>query len=77
MATLTKKTTVYFDPDVHKVLKKKAKSTNQSISEMLDCYIRYEISQDESDLKIFAERDAEPTVPFEDVVKKLKKNGKI
>ena len=40
MPTLNKRVTVYFDPDIHKVLKIKAAETSKSISEIVDDAIR-------------------------------------
>jgi len=77
MATLTKKATIYFDPDIHRVLKIKAASINKSVSEIIDIAIRQELAQDQEDLNIFDERSHEPTISFEEILKELKVNGKI
>jgi hypothetical protein len=77
MAKLNKRVTVYFDPDIHKVLKIKAAETSKSISEIVDDAIRQELAEDEEDLKIFRERSNEPSISFEKVLANLKKNGKI
>jgi len=77
MAILTKRATIYFDPDIHRVLKIKAASTNKSISEIVDTAIRQELSQDEEDLHIFEERVHEPSISFEEILKELKVDGKI
>ena len=77
MTTLTKRATIYFDPDIHRVLKIKAASTNKSISEIVDSAIRQELAGDEEDLKVFEERAHEPTISFEVVLKELKLDGKI
>jgi len=77
MATLSKRTTIYFDPDIHRVLKIKAASTNKSISEIVDTAIRRELTQDEKDLRIFEDRIHEPSISFEEILKELKVDGKI
>ena len=77
MATLSKRATVYFDPEIHKALKIKAASTSKSISEIIDTVIRFELYEDEEDLRAFEERKNEPSMAFEDVLKELKSNGKI
>jgi len=77
MAILSKRATIYFDPDVHRVLKIKAASTNKSISEIVDTAIRQELTQDEEDLRILEERVHEPSYSFEEVLKELKADGKI
>lgn len=77
MATLTKRATIYFDPEIHRVLKVKAASINKSVSEIIDTAIRQELAQDQEDLNIFEERFHEPTISFEEILKELKANGKI
>ena len=77
MATLNKRATVYFDPEIHRALKIKAATTSQSISEIIDAAIRFELYEDEEDLRLFEERKNEPSMAFEDVLKALKRNGKI
>jgi hypothetical protein len=77
MSVLNKRATIYFDPDIHRVLKIKAATTSRSISELIDIAIRYELAEDEEDIRTFEERKNEPTISFETVLKDLKKNGKI
>jgi len=77
MAVLNKRATIYFDPDIHRVLKIKAASSSKSISELIDMAIRHELAEDEEDIRAFTERDAESTISFESVLKDLKSNGKI
>ncbi len=77
MAALNKRATVYFDPEIHRALKIKAATTSQSISEIIDAAIRFELYEDEEDLRTFEERKNEPSRAFEDVLKDLKRNGKI
>jgi len=77
MATLNKRATVYFDPEIHRALKIKAATTSQSISEIIDAVIRLELHEDEEDLRTFEERKNEPSMSYEDVLKDLKRNGKI
>ncbi len=77
MSPLNKRATIYFDPDIHKVLKIKAAETSRSISEIVDDAIRQELAEDENDLRIFKERAHEPSISFEKVLANLKKNGKI
>ena len=77
MSGLNKRTTIYFDPEIHRVLKLKAVTTSKSISEIVDDAVRHELSEDEEDIRAFEERADEPTVSFEKVLKDLKNNGKI
>ena len=77
MAVLNKRATVYFDEDIHKALKIKAAETSRSISDLIDEALRFELAEDEEDLRVFRVRAAEESVPFEKVLKDLKASGKI
>jgi hypothetical protein len=77
MPILSKRATVYFDPEIHKVLKIKAADTSTSISDIIDKAIRHELLQDQEDLNAFRERVSEPTISYEKLVANLKKDGKI
>jgi len=77
MSILNKRSTIYFDPSIHRALKIKAAETSRSISELIDDAVRRELAEDEEDLRAFEERAAEKTVSFEKVLKDLKANGKI
>ncbi len=73
----TKRSTVYFDPAIHKVLKLKALETGRSISDIVNEALRHELAQDKEDLDVFTQRAKEPTISYEALLKKLKANRKI
>jgi len=75
--SLTKRATVYFDPDIHKTLKVRAAETSSSISDIIDNLLRNEFLADQEDLKVYRERLSEPTISYESLISDLKKNGKI
>ena len=77
MAVLTKRATIYFDPLIHKTLKMKSVEVSKSLSEIINEIIKRELLEDEADLKSFADRVSEPTVTYESMLKKLKRDGKI
>jgi len=77
MATLSKRATVYLDPQLHKVLKLRAAETSVSISQIIDEALRKELAEDEEDLKVFKDRAKEPTISYEKVLVQLKRDGKI
>ena len=77
MSELTKRATIYLDPDLHKALRIKAAETECSISDLVNDAVKYALIEDSIDLKTIKERKSEPSFRFEDVLKKLKKNGKI
>ena len=77
MATQAKRATIYFDPDLHKALKLKAVETSRSITELINEAVREALSEDAEDLAAFDQRLNEPLVSYEQMIKKLKKNGSI
>lgn len=72
-----KRATIYFDPDLFKALRIKAAATEDSISGLVNEAVRRNLLEDSLDLKAFEERVNEPLIKFEDVVKKLQKDGKL
>jgi len=77
MKTSTKRTTIYLDSDLHHALRIKAAETENSMSELVQEAIKFSLAEDSVDLAAFNERKKERSLPFEDVVKKLRKNGRI
>jgi len=77
MSNLSKRSTVYFDPVIHQALKVKAASTQKSLSEFVDEAVRLLMLEDQEDLEAFSERASEPVISYEDLLKDLKKHGKI
>jgi len=77
MSTLTKRSTVYFDPTIHSILKIKALESSRSISDLVNEAIRHELSEDAEDLEAFEQRSFESSISFEELVKGLKADGKI
>ena len=72
-----KRATIYFDPDLHRALRMKAAATDSSISDIVNQAVRYAMAEDAEDLEAFHVRETEELVSFEDVLKDLKKSGKI
>lgn len=77
MRTNTKRTTVYLDSDLHHALRIKAAETEYSMSELVQEAIKLSLAEDSIDLAAFNERKKERSLPFENVVKKLRKDGRI
>lgn len=77
MIKLAKRSTVYLDPDLHRVLKLKAAETSRSVSDLVNESVRHELMQDQTDLQAFEDRRNEPTISYERLLKELKKDGKI
>ena len=77
MSTLTKRTTIYFNPLIHSIIKVKALESSRSISDLVNEAIINEFSEDAEDLEAFEQRASEPSISFEELVKGLKADGKI
>ena len=72
-----RRATVYLDPEIHRALKLKAASTDQSMSEMVNDAVRLALAEDAEDLEAFDDRVSEPDVDFDSFVKALRRSGKI
>ena len=77
MTTPSKRATVYFDPIIHKALKLKSIETSKSISELVNKAVKEALAEDAEDLSAVEERADEPLISFSEMVKRLKKDGRI
>ncbi len=77
MAIATKRATVYLDPELHKALRLKAVETSQSVSELVNKAVREALAEDAEDLAAFEERGGERLISYDEMVKKLRKDGRI
>ncbi len=77
MSAQTKRATVYFDPDLHKALRLKALETSRSLSQLVNEAVRETLSEDAEDLAAFDERAHESLVSYDEMVKRLKRDGRI
>ncbi len=72
-----KRATIYLDPALHKALRVKAAHTDRSVSELVNAAVRHTLAEDVQDLAVFDARAKEPTLRFEDVLKDLRRRGKL
>ena len=72
-----KRATVYFDPALHRALRLKAAETDCSVSDLVNDAVRQALAEDADDFAAFEAREGEADYLFEDVVKDLKRRGKI
>ncbi|MBC7170195.1 CopG family transcriptional regulator [Candidatus Bipolaricaulota bacterium] len=73
----TRRTTLYLDPDVHRALRMKAAVSDRSLSDLVNDAVRAALAEDAADLAAFEERASEPDLAFEDVLRDLKRRGKL
>jgi hypothetical protein len=77
MATTAKRATIYLDPVLHKALKLKSVETSRSISDLVNSAIRESLVEDAEDLAAFDERANEALISYDEMIKRLKKDGRI
>ena len=77
MSDLQKRTTIYFDPTIHRALRIKSAELDRSVSDLVNEAVRFSFAEDAEDLAAFEERAHEPNLPFEEIVKDLKERGEI
>jgi plasmid stability protein len=72
-----KRATVYFDSTLHKALRLKAAQTDHSVSDLVNAAVRRSLAEDADDLAAFDARAKEPNLDFENMLKDLKRRGKL
>ena len=77
MATPVKRATIYLDPDLHKALRLKAVETSRSVSELVNDAVREALAEDAEDIAAFEERVREPLISYDEMVKRLRRDGRI
>jgi Arc/MetJ-type ribon-helix-helix transcriptional regulator len=77
MAIQAKRATVYLNPELHKALRLKAVETSRSVSDLVNYAVREALAEDAEDIAAFEERAREPLIAYDEMVKKLKRDGRI
>jgi plasmid stability protein len=77
METITKRTTVYLDQELHQALRLKAAVTDRSMSDLINEMIRERLAEDAEDLKAFRDRADEPVISYESLLQELQTHGKL
>jgi hypothetical protein len=73
----TKRTTIYLESDLHKALRLKAVTLSRSVSELVNQAVRESLAEDAEDIAAFEQRVKEPLISYDEMVKRLKKDGRI
>jgi len=74
---MNKRTTIYFEPELHKALRMKAANTERSVSDLVNYAVRQALREDQQDLAAVEKRADEPTITYEALLEDLKAHGKI
>ncbi len=77
MKKQSKRATVYFDSQLHRVLRLKAVETHRSVSAIINEAVRQSLAEDAEDLAAFESRASEPNLVFEKVLQDMKQRGQI
>jgi hypothetical protein len=77
MKNPNKRVTVYLKPEFHRALRIKSAETEYSVSDLVNSAVKHALLEDAADLEAFEKRSGEKRLAFEDVVKALKRDGKI
>jgi hypothetical protein len=77
MSDAATRSTIYFEPELHRALRLKAAHTRRSISDLVNNAVRQALQEDQEDLAAFEERVKEPLISYEQLLDDLKKHGKI
>lgn len=74
---MNKRSTIYFDPELHRALRLKAAAMDSSVSDVVNDALRRALAEDADDLEAFEKRRREASLDFEDVVRSMKRRGKL
>jgi plasmid stability protein len=77
MSSPSKRSTVYFEPEVHQALRLKAALTHRSVSDLVNEAVRNVLQEDQEDLEACETRISEPTITYEELLNDLKAHGKL
>ena len=77
MSDKSMRTTIYFDPVLHRAIRLKAGLTHRSVSNLVNNAVRLALQEDQEDLAAFKARVTEPVMSHEALLKHLKMSGKL
>lgn len=72
-----KRATIYLDPKLHRALKLKSMETSKSISALVNQAVRDSLAEDAEDIAAFEERLGELVIDYSEMLKRLRKDGRI
>lgn len=69
---MSARATIYFDEDLHRLLKMKAAQSGCSVSDLVNQATKESLIEDLSDIEEWEKRKSQPDVSFEQALKQLK-----
>ena len=77
MPASAKRSTVYLEPEVHRVLRLKAAETDRTISDLVNEALKHSLAEDAEDLAAFDERTRGRSASVEKAVRDMRRRGKL
>jgi len=77
MRDAIKRSTVYFDADLHRALRVKAAQSQQTLSDIVNDAVRAILGEDREDLDAFEKRARERRLTYEELLEDLRASGKV
>jgi hypothetical protein len=77
MSAAPKRATIYLPAEMHRALRLKAAAADRSVSDLVSEAVRLSLAEDAEDLAAFEKRSKERSLKFENVVKALRRRGKL
>jgi len=75
--TGNKRSTIYFDAELHKALRLKAAEAHRSLSDIVNEAVRLALREDQEDLQAFEAGEKEPSISYAQMLDALKADDKI
>ncbi len=77
MPETPRRSTIYFEREIHRALKLKAAATDRTLSDLVNEAVRLSLLEDQEDLSAAADRVAEPTISYGELLDDLRAHGKL
>lgn len=77
MGSALRRATIYLPAEVHRALRLKAAAADRSVSDLVSEAVRLSLAEDAEDLDAFEKRSKERSLKFENVVRALRRRGKL
>ncbi len=77
MSELSKRSTVYFEEDIHKALRLRSVSTQESVSKFVNDAVRIALREEQEDFDSFLQRKDEESLNYRELLEDLELHGKI
>lgn len=74
---MSRRATVYFEPDLHRALRLRAAGGEQSLSAIVNEAVRRAMAEDADDIAAVHDRAREPVLDFARVVKDMRRRGQL